>query len=1552
MADRTVKYVLTANASGFTSAMKTARMAVKDVNADLAKNGQSAEQYLAKYEQSARGVTTGLGLVGAAAVAGAGLAIKTYATFDRQMSAVKATGGATTVELNKLREAAIGAGAKTAFSATEAAAGIENLLKAGVTAQDVLGGGLNGTLDLAASGALSVADAAEIAAGAMTQFKLGGEDVTHIADVLSAGAGKAQGDVSDLAGALKYAGVPVAQLGVTLEETTGTLALFASNAIVGEQAGTSLRSMVSSLTSPSKVAAKEMESLGINVFDSQGKFVGLAGTAEQLKTRMSRLTDEERANSLGRIFGNESLQAANVLYDAGAEKVRKWTKDVDDQGYAAKTAAARLDNLSGDIEAFGGSVETAFIRAGSGGNDVLRGMVQGATDLVNALGRIDGSVLSGITLALGAGGVLALGAAGAGKLVIGLNNANAALKDFGVSWKTVGKTATVAGGLVGLAAVGLQVWAQEAATARSQTDEYIATLDSLGQITDATMRTLSTRISEDQGNWVENIFGKNPGTILDQAKEIGVATEDVQAAILGNSAAYDKVTAAARRYAEEGGARVNGTMLNASQYAERFTMAIDDQSGRLSDAQKEQAQKTEADKAAGLAQDELNANYQTTTGAIDEQVASLAELIEAQQKAAGVVLEERDARRQYQEQLDSAKKALKENGETLDITTEKGRANQEVLDGISDKALAVAASMEQNGRSQAKVQEVIKRARKDYVDMATGMGMPLAKARALADTLGLVAGNYVADVEVNTAAASTALRDFLVSIERADGTLKIKGDGAPAAKTLDEVTTQVNEADGSVTIRAKDGSAIATLSDYTAKVDDSDGTVTIKGKDKQGRETVLKLTSWVGDQKPDIKVGADTSSARRKGESTQDYFDRMEPKIDVGADTSEAQRAVSKFVVQNGGMTIKVGARVISQMGDGEGAGWTGGTPRGVAAMTKAVHAIDGGARITSGYRPGAVTATGYPSYHGMGRAIDIVSPNMGRTFDLLARAFGSKAKELYYTPRGFIRNGHYTNDVAAVTRRTHRSHVHLALNGGGRLPGMPPVDPREDNLLGVDEHGMPLARVRSREWLVNEPASDYYGDDIMSAINGRRIPRDSLAALQGLAGGGRLGGGGVGAAERALAAAKLRRDRTAATLRDARAAVKDAERAERTAQKSKMASDDKAAARKLSEAERKADRLEREYDKRKDEVSRQSDRLSNLRDERTQFGTDLRRSDILAQATSGAAGAYSVVDQMLGLARSGDLTKSQSRTLAARAGKAEWAMRGLYRQAESLDKRLESAKGRLEDIASIKASVGSALAGGFTLGGVEGTVNPWTGKAEAVTGKQYLAAARGYAGKVKAFASKLGALRKKGFAGVILEEVAGMGVEVGIPAADALLGLGQADSKSLNTAYKSIATYSTAAGTQVAEAFGLSAAQSLVKSLGKQDAKVEKAIRNWGVYMADGLALALTGKKSGLKKRAMGGPMSAGEPYLTGELGPELIVPVTNSYALTAEQTRRLASTSTGGMQQHITVTTDAAALASALNGVTLTLDVEGKPISGIVRSTIKSAVTGSAALARGGKR
>ena len=61
--------------------------------------------------------------------------------------------------------------------------------------------------------------------------------------------------------------------------------------------------------------------------------------------------------------------------------------------------------------------------------------------------------------------------------------------------------------------------------------------------------------------------------------------------------------------------------------------------------------------------------------------------------------------------------------------------------------------------------------------------------------------------------------------------------------------------------------------------------------------------------------------------------------------------------------------------------------------------------------------------------------------------------------------------------------------------------------------------------------------------------------------------------------------------------------------------------------------------------------------------------------------------------------------------------------------------------------------------------------------------------------------------------------------------------------------------------------------------------------WLADKVSIGITGYDLGGNLRAFGGPVEAGVPYVTGELGPELFVPKTDGYILNNEDTESLAS-------------------------------------------------------------
>lgn len=527
MTNRIVNVILRGDITGLKASLAAASKSVADTTDRL--TGASKES--AKFRSGLTSIGNTAGKVGLVAAAGLGAIVAATANFDSAMSKVQAATHESTANMEQLRAAAIKAGADTVYSASEAAGAIESLAKAGISTKDILGGGLSGALNLAAAGGLEVADAADIAATALTQFKLSGSDVPHVADLLAAGAGKAQGDVSDMGMALKQSGLVASQMGISIEETTGTLAEFASAGLLGSDAGTSFRTMLLRLANPTKESATLMEQLGINAYDANGQFVGMQSIAGQLATAFKGKTQAERDSAMATIFGSDAIRAASVLYQGGAQGVADWTGKVNEAGYASETAATRLDNLSGDLEQLKGSLETALIGMGEGSQGPLRELVQGLTTAVNAFNSLPGPIKTVGTALLAITAVTGGGLWFGSRVVRTVADTRAALGALGVTAEgTRGKLRGVAGFMAGpwgialtVGALALGKYAAGQAETRARVDSLSESLDAQsGAITDNTKKLMAQTL-EQHG-------------VLEAAKELGLGLDVVTNAALGSSA--------------------------------------------------------------------------------------------------------------------------------------------------------------------------------------------------------------------------------------------------------------------------------------------------------------------------------------------------------------------------------------------------------------------------------------------------------------------------------------------------------------------------------------------------------------------------------------------------------------------------------------------------------------------------------------------------------------------------------------------------------------------------------------------------------------------------------------------------------------------------------------------------------------------------------------------------------------------------------------------------------------------------------------------------------
>lgn len=326
-------------------------------------------------------VTAPLALIG-------GVAAKVGMDFDSQMSRVKAISGATGEEFGKLHDQALQLGADTAFSAKQAAEGMENLASAGFSTNEIMEA-MPGLLNLAASSGESLASSSDIAASTLRGFGLEASQAGHVADVLAKNASATNAAVSDTGEAMKYIAPVAHSMGLSLEEVTASIGEMANAGIKGSQAGTTLRSALTKLASPSKESADAMSAIGFTAFDSQGKLLSLSGIINNLSKSLKGKTDQQKEDYIATIFGQEAMSGMLTLIENGSSALDDLTNNYKTaDGAASDMAKTMQDNAKSAIEQMTGSLETAAIKLEEAVAPSITNVANEVMDLANKFSEL------------------------------------------------------------------------------------------------------------------------------------------------------------------------------------------------------------------------------------------------------------------------------------------------------------------------------------------------------------------------------------------------------------------------------------------------------------------------------------------------------------------------------------------------------------------------------------------------------------------------------------------------------------------------------------------------------------------------------------------------------------------------------------------------------------------------------------------------------------------------------------------------------------------------------------------------------------------------------------------------------------------------------------------------------------------------------------------------------------------------------------------------------------------------------------------------------------
>lgn len=442
-------------------------------------------------------VGTTAGIAGAAIATGIALAVNAAIGFEKQISAIGAVSGATANQMEALRKKALQLGADTAFSASDAALAMEELVKAGLSVEDVLNGAADATVALAAAGQIALPEAAAIASNAMNQFKLAASDLPRIADLIAGAANASAIDVGDFGFALSQAGAVANLAGVSFDDLAAAIALMGNQGIKGSDAGTSLKTMLQNLQPTTKAQIELMKKLGIVTADGSNRFFtqtgelkSLADVAGILNTSLKGMTKAQQLMALETIFGTDAIRAAAVLAGEGAEGFREMAAAMGEVS-AQEVAEKRLDNVAGAIEQLKGSTETAAIAFGTALLPAIRTIAEFITNLANKFSELDPRWQKLIAIAAVVGAAL-LG------LVAVIAGVGLAILGIGASLVAIKIAAIIGAIVIAIAAVAFAV-----KTAYDRSQEFRNLLAQLGQVAKAAFETFLA-VARPIGEFIKN----------------------------------------------------------------------------------------------------------------------------------------------------------------------------------------------------------------------------------------------------------------------------------------------------------------------------------------------------------------------------------------------------------------------------------------------------------------------------------------------------------------------------------------------------------------------------------------------------------------------------------------------------------------------------------------------------------------------------------------------------------------------------------------------------------------------------------------------------------------------------------------------------------------------------------------------------------------------------------------------------------------------------------------------------------------------------------------
>lgn len=992
----------------------------------------------------------GVGAAAGGVAAGFQAALKIGNEYTNELNTMNAVSGATESQMRQISQAARELGNDTSLanvSASDAAAAMTELAKGGMSVDQAMAAA-KGTLQLSAAASIDAASAATIQSQALQAFGLNADYAAKASDVLANAANASSAEITGIAQGLQQSGAVANQFGLSLEDTSASLAMLANAGIQGSDAGTLLKSTLLALTDQGKPAQAAMEELGLTVYDAQGKFVGMSSLMGQLEQASKSMSDEQYQAATATLFGSDAMRLAGVAAQQGQAGYDKMREAMDRQGAAAEVAAAKTQGLPGAI----GKVQNAAEELGLALYDMVDGPLEaGLTGVASGISGI-GAAMSNVPAPVFAGGIALVASKFLdlnGKATSGvgsIRNFGAAVRDnqrfFGQMGREIGMVTSAMVTLeqrspgmhrfansVRDSAGPLMMMGRESRLAAAE----VTGMGRVALLARGHVETLGGVAKGVAGGGLSLLKTGASGLVSFLGGPWGIAIAGATTA-LGFLA--QKHQEAAQEEAEH-----KAKQSELRDTLDQTTGAITAQTNELQRKRAEESGFLETANQLGIASGVVVDAMNGEKGAIDQVNAA----VEAQGTK---VLEASDYWQSYKDKFQAAGLNQADVLRAMRGELEEGSDAQKRFLDVSQQ-INEAEGGAYSGHK--KWQEA-----KDQINGATDAAHKLREGVQGAAT----------DLEkISSAAAAQSMVDFKKETQDAANVMDILGDKvAKVGSDPTKITVEMNEAEAAATIASLD--KIGVKADYNSET----RTLEI---DLENGAGILNILGQLGDAVhalPNGRIDLASNTAEEK-----------QKLVDLGLATNingeivmrdDIQQKISKLV-ELGTLSVVDGKLTVSDN----------------------IDEVAGRLKATDGTKVGADMHVNDNVPQVRANVDSLNNRNTSSTHTIYQNVVGG-SWEGYYGAGG---RGVSTSGTAVGQHYKHGGRIPALARGGTpsggyRLPNTGPGTEKIDGFLGVDSAGIPTALVNRNEWVVNDKRSSLFNATLAAINSGTK--ENILAAI------------------------------------------------------------------------------------------------------------------------------------------------------------------------------------------------------------------------------------------------------------------------------------------------------------------------------------------------------------------------------------------------------------------------------------------------------------------------